>query len=254
MESGMNRSANPRVTSVDEQRPGAHDMATSVIRPIVAALPVIVALLGCSSQPSRLYLLSSTETPTTVQPSVVAVSGSSQPAAARRPNGPAVGVAVTVPEYLDRLDVMERTSANELKPIYAAQWGESLATTATRAVAENLSARFPSDDIVILPSRSQRQLDYQVNLDLTKFESDSEGNSTLAGRWSIADSDGTERMSGRVQRIEKADGPGYDAMAAAMSRNLAAASKEIATALQQISAAAPAPAPPPRSTGGRQRR
>jgi uncharacterized protein len=249
MEIEMGRSTNERQREL-------RDVGSFAARTILAALPVFTALLGCSSQPSRLYLLSSTESPTAAKPAVaVAVSGSSQPAAARRPSGPVVGVAVTVPEYLDRLDVMERTSANELKPIYTAQWGESLATTATRAVAENLSARLPSDDIIILPSRSQRQLDYQVNLDLTKFESDSEGTSTLAGRWSVADSDSAERMSGRVQRTEKADGPGYDAMAAAMSRNLAAASTEIATALQQVAATAPAPTPPPpRSAGGRQRR
>jgi len=239
--------------SVNERRREVHDMTPFARRAILAALPVFSALVSCSSPPSRLYLLSSTETPATAQPSVAAaVSGSSQPVAAPRPNGPIVGVTVTVPEYLDRLDVMERTSANELKPIYAAQWGENLATTATRAVAENLSARFPSDDIVILPARTQRRLDYQVNLDLTKFESDSEGNSTLAGRWSIADSDGAERMSGRVQQTQKADGPGYDAMAAAMSRNLAAASTEIATVLQRLSTEAPAPTPPSRS--GRPRR
>src|SRR5215469_6910250 len=239
--------------SVNERRREVHDMTLLARRAILAALPVFSALVSCSSPPSRLYLLSSTETPAAAQPSVAAaVSGSSQPAAALRQNGPVVGVTVTVPEYLDRLDVMERTSANELKPIYAAQWGESLATTATRAVAENLSARFPSDDIVILPSRSQRRLDYQVNLDLTKFESDSEGNSTMAGRWSIADSDGVERTSGRVQQTQKADGPGYDAMAAAMSRNLAIASTEIATVLQRLSTEAPAPTPPSRS--GRPRR
>jgi uncharacterized protein len=254
MENGMNRSANPSVILANGRRE-AREMAAPPSRIILAALPLLAALLGCSSQPSRLYLLSSAEIPAAAQPSVAAaVSGSSQPGAVQRPTGPVVGVTVTVPEYLDRLDFMERTSANELKPIYSAQWGESLATTATRAVAENLSARFPSDDIMILPSRSQRRLDYQVNLDLTKFESDSEGNSILAGRWSIADSDGVERRSGRVQKTQKADGPGYDAMAAAMSRNLAAASTEIATVLQQVSAEAAAPPPPSRSTAGRPRR
>jgi len=223
-------------------------------RPILAALSLSLAvlLIGCSSSPSRLYLLSSTETPAAKRPDVAAgISGSSQPAA-RYPAGRVVGVAVTVPEYLDRLDVVERTSANELKPIYSAQWGESLATTATRAMAGNLSANLPSDDIVILPSRTQRVINYQVSLDLTKFESDSEGNSTLAGRWSIADVNGVERMSGRVQHSEMAAGAGYDAMAAAMSRNLGAVSGEIAAALRQVATADAAP--PPSRAAERKRR
>jgi uncharacterized protein len=216
--------------------------------PVLAALALSLAvlLIGCSSPPSRLYLLSSTETPTAKQADVTAaVSGSSQ-SPARRPVGRVIGVAVAVPEYLDRLDVVERTSANELKPIYGAQWGENLATTATRAMAGNLSAKLPSDDIVTLPSRTQRILTYQVSLDLTRFESDSEGNSALAGRWSIADGNGVERMSGRVQHSEVVAGPGYDAMAAAMSRNLGAVSAEIGAALRQLAAAEAAP-PPPRS-------
>jgi uncharacterized protein len=241
-------------SSANELRREIQEM-TRPNRAIFGALILSLLLIGCSSPPSRLYLLSSTEPPVAGQPTVgAAISGSSQPALARRPSGRVVGVAVTVPEYLDRLDVMERTSANELKPIYSAQWGESLATTATRAMAGNLSADLPSDDILILPSRHQRRLDYQVNFDLTKFESDAEGNSTLAGRWSIADGDGVERMSGRALRSERVDRPGYDAMAAAMSRNLAAASVEIATALRQVSAAEAASVPPTRSSAGRPRR
>lgn len=228
------------------------------LRSIVTALPPLLLVClgsGCSSPPSRLYLLSSIESPTPAPSSgVTAISGSSQRAPLKVANAPVVGVTVSLPEYLDRLDIMERTSANELKPIYTAQWGESLAATATRAVAENLTARLPSDDIVILPSRGQRRLDYQVNLDLTKFESDSAGNSAMAGRWSISDGEGTERASGRVQHSEQTDGSGYDAMAAAMSRNLAVASAEIATALRRLSMEGPAPAPASRSSAGRARR
>src|SRR5690242_3157138 len=121
-------------------------------------------------------------------------------------------------------------------------------------MAGNLSANLPSDDVLILPSRSQRRVDYQVNFDLTRFESDAEGTSTLAGRWSIADSDGIERASGRVLRSERADGQGYDAMAAAMSRNLSAASVEIAAALRQLQTAEAASPPPSRSSAGRARR
>ncbi len=220
-------------------------------RKLAALALSLAALFGCSSPPSRLYLLSSTE-PATVRQPGAAISGSSQPGTTRQPHASVIAVAVTVPEYLDRLDIMERVGANELKPIYSAQWGESLATTATRAVAGNLSAHLPSDDILLLPSRSQRRVDYQVNFDLTQFESDSSGNSTLTGRWSIADGDGVERMSGRVQRSERADGSGYDAMAAAMSRNLAAASSDIAAALRRLSTAEAAPSPA--SHAGRPRR
>src|SRR5262249_49672322 len=149
-------------------------------------------------------------------------------------NGPVIGVAVTVPDYLDRLDVVERTSANELKPVYNVQWGEHLGVTAASAVTENLAAHLPSDDVITLPARGSRSLDFQVNLDLTRFERDASGTSVMTGRWSIADASGNERARARVHLSEKIDGTGYDAMAAAMSRNLAAVSAEIARALSKI--------------------
>jgi uncharacterized protein len=201
-----------------------------------AILPLLSA--ACSSPPSRLYLLSSQATP---QQSEMAARDGTRPAsygssAPASDGGRIVGVAVTLPEYLDRLDIVERTGANEVKPDYSAQWGESLAMTASRAVSEDLTALVPGVDVVMLPSRSRRSFDYRVNLDLTKFESDSAGNCVLAGRWSISDDDGTERASGRVTRSERNDGPGYDAMAAAMSRNLAAVSADIAKAMRGLPA------------------
>jgi uncharacterized lipoprotein YmbA len=217
---------------------------------IAALLPLLLATLGtgCSSQPSQLYLLNSLspspQSPMAAQAGVTPMgSGSSRPAGvSKSANRPlvivavAVAVAVSVPEYLDRLDIVERTSANELKPIHSAQWGESLAVAATRAVAENLVALLPSDDVIMLPSRSREGFEYQVNLDLTRFESDSEGRSTVAGRWSISDREGRKRAGGRVLRSERAEREGYDAMAAAMSRNLAAVCGDIADALQRLSA------------------
>jgi uncharacterized protein len=213
---------------------------------IAALLPLLLATLGtgCSSQPSQLYLLNSLspspQSPMAAQAGVTPMgSGSSRPAGvSKSANRPlvVVAVAVSVPEYLDRLDIVERTSANELKPIHSAQWAESLAVAATRAVAENLVALLPSDDVIMLPSRSRESFEYQVNLDLTRFESDFEGRSTVAGRWSISDREGRKRASGRVLRSERAEREGYDAMAAAMSRNLAAVSGDIADALQRLSA------------------
>lgn len=217
----------------------------------IAAFPLLGMLLlgtACSSPPSRLYLLSAQppggQEGAAMAPGLAtARSGSSAPpVSARAPAAPVVAVSVSIPEYLDRLDILKRTSANEVKPDYSAQWGENLSVTAARALAENLERMTPSDDILMLPSRSRRNFDYIVTLDLTRFESDEQGRSILEGRWSVANHDGTELASGRARRTDQAAGPGYDAMAAAMSRNLAAVSADIAQALRQLP-------PAPRSRG-----
>lgn len=226
-----------------------------------ARLGVLGALVasGCSSPPSQLYVLSAqsaTGTAGQARSEATAGFGSSRPAGAPRSStAPTVAVTVTVPEYADRTNMVERTGANELKPIYTAQWAENLGVTATRAVSENLASLLPSDDVVMLPSRGRRSFDYQVNLDLTRFESDSQGVATVAGRWSISDSTGTERASGRVSRTEAARQEGYAGMAEAMSRNLAAISDTIAGSLRRVAAETPSSgALPARSPAGRARR
>ncbi len=211
-------------------------------------LPLLfaTALMGCSSSPSHLYLLNSE--PPSPQLRTVATAqaghddlryGSSSPPSQQGRNHGAgnpllLGVAVNVPEYLDRLEIVERSGTNEVTPKYDAQWAENLSVNATRTLVEDLSARLPSDDVIMLPSRSHQSIDYEVTLDLRKFESDAAGNSVMAGRWSIADSHGIERASGHVMRTEPAGQPGYEAMAAAMSRNLGAVSDEVTAAVQKL--------------------
>lgn len=94
----------------------------------------------------------------------------------------------------------------------------------------------------MMPTRIARPLDYQVNLDLMKFDSDSEGNSILTGRWSITDAAGVERASGRASYSERATASGYQAMAATISRNLGAVSRDIAAALNKLPPSAAAAA------------
>lgn len=201
------------------------------------SLPTLAVLAtGCSSPPSQLYVLNSAVGAPQNLASAETVVPASVPSTYPGSRSRLISVVVTVPDYLDRLDIVERIGANELKPNYSAQWGERLATTATRAVAENLIVLLPSDEVLMLTASGHRTADYQVSLDFIQFESDASGQAIATGRWSIADRDGTERMSGRVKRSEPATDKGYAAMAAAMSRNLAAISRDIAARLENTPA------------------
>jgi uncharacterized lipoprotein YmbA len=212
---------------------------SALARPLFWLVPLLLA--ACQSSPAQLYLLSS-------QTAARQNAGSAQlvDAAGRGLPRPAdrgklagtLGVAVTVPEYLDRLDIVERAGANEVKPSEKAQWGESLSIDATRVVVEDLEALLPSASVVILPSRSRRSLDYEVDIELIRFEGDATGNSVMAGEWTISASDGHVLASGRFTRTEPIAQTGFSEMAAAMSRNLAAVSADLAAAFKQL---APSP-------------
>jgi uncharacterized lipoprotein YmbA len=201
-------------------------------------LPLL--LMACQSSPTELYVLSSQPAPE----GGAAVSQAQLVDAAdrrlHRPRDPGklvgtLGVAVTVPEYLDRSDIVVRTGANELKPDSTAQWGESLSIDAARVVGEDLETLLPSANIVILPSRARRSVDYEIDINLVRFETDAAGSSVLAGEWTISASDGRELASGRFRRREPIAKAGFSEMAAAMSRNLASVSADLAGALKQLS-------------------
>jgi uncharacterized lipoprotein YmbA len=185
--------------------------AARALRRVLAPL-LVIGLAGCGEAPPHLYVLTGT---------------SSAPAAPPRVE-PLVGVVVQVPDYLDRLDMVERTSANEIRADYNARWGEDLAVTASRALTADLTALAPGTNIIMLPLKDGRRADYRLRLDLTQFETTADGTSVLTGDWIITDSTGREWASGSVSHTQPVPPEDPAAGVAAMSRNLAAAAAEIA--------------------------
>jgi uncharacterized lipoprotein YmbA len=215
----------------------ASSWRSSLKKPSLWLLPLL--LMACQSSPTELYVLSSQTAPeggAVSQAQLVDVANRRLPRS-RDPVKPVgtLGIAVTVPEYLDRSDIVVRTGANELKPDSRAQWGESLSIDAARVVGEDLETLLPSANVVILPSRARRSVDYAIDINLVRFENDAAGSSVLAGEWTISASDGRELASGRFRRREPIAKAGFSEMAAAMSRNLAAVSADLAGALKQLS-------------------
>jgi uncharacterized lipoprotein YmbA len=198
-------------------------------------LSVLFALLvaACQSSPSHLYVLSSQAGPSPGATVALASTGSPGAVATRSPR--VLGVNVTVPEYLDRTEIVQRVGANELKSDDGAQWGEDLSVDATRVIAENLESKLSSFDVVMLPSRARRMMVYEVDVGLTRFDSDVAGKVIARGWWTITDADGQEVASGRVWQQDQANGTDYEAFAASMSRILAGLSEEIANAVEGLS-------------------
>jgi uncharacterized lipoprotein YmbA len=207
-----------------------------LIRRISWLLPPL--LIACQSSPAELYVLSAQPAPESGAPSQAKLVDAAGRPASRSPDSGkplgTVGIAVSVPEYLDRSEIVERANANELKPSYKAQWAESLSIDASRVVSEDLEALLPSANVVMLPSRARRSIDYEVNINLVRFESDAAGSAMVVGEWTIGASDGHELASGRFRHSEPLAEAGFGAMAAAMSRNLAAVSADIANALGRL--------------------
>ena len=187
----------------------------------------LLTLTGCpGNAPTRLYVL----TATTDKP------------ASTSPEGVAIGVGpITLPKYLDRPQIVTRVAANSLDQANLDQWGGDLNDNITRVVATNLSNLLATDRVSLYPWKDGAPVDFQVTMDISRFEQDKDGSAVLNVFWSIVNpKDGTVLLMRRSSYTQSAGEPAasqsdnprpFDAQAAAMSRDLAQFSHDVAAAI-----------------------
>src|SRR3546814_11447622 len=76
---------------------------------------------------------------------------------------------VTLPAYLDRPDIVTRSTDNRLELADFDDWAEPLDDNITRVLAENLGHLLRTDRVVVLPSASDA-IDTEVRVDISRFE------------------------------------------------------------------------------------
>jgi uncharacterized protein len=188
-----------------------------------ASLLMVTGCLGLQ-QPSRFYVLSAPPGAETMSPVGPA-----------KPNL-TIGLGpVTFPKYLDRPQIVTRTSPYELKFAEFDRWAEPLEANFSRILAENLSVQIPTDRLNLFPWPRSVPIEYQVTVDVTEFSGQMDGQSSLVALWSIFKGEGKEALLSRKSRLSApASTQDYGAMVAAMSQTVADLSREIAGALRTL--------------------
>jgi hypothetical protein len=192
---------------------------------LVGGILTLAGCIGSGSPPTRFYVLT-------------AVAGA-DPAAAGVPAAkPSLAVGVrraTLPDYLDRPQIVTRVGDSQLALAEFDRWASPLVDEFPRVLAENLGVILPSDRVAVFPWPRTAQVDYEVLVEVARFEGRLGGECALVARWSVY---GREKKavvaSGKSSLTEAATGGDYAALAAAKSRLLAALSREIAEALRTV--------------------
>lgn len=152
-------------------------------------------------------------------------------------SGLTVGLGpIKFPPYLDRSEVVTRVEPNRVVVSENDHWAEPLKTNFTRALSQNLSVLLGGPQIIGFPWYSSTHLDYQVVIDVQRFECDSQGNASLIAQWSVEDSTGKKILDRGDAAPTQASGGGEDQAAAALSQTLGNFSRQIATAIRQVNA------------------
>jgi uncharacterized lipoprotein YmbA len=181
----------------------------------VAALLAACSLGGTSPEPS-FYTLASEAPP---------------PAAASAATYLVVVGPVTIPEVVDRPQIVTRTAANRVELHEQARWAAPLRTEIPRVIADALAKRLSGARTATSGQRASGAPDVRVLIDVQRFDSSGEG-ATVQATWTVRTKEGTNPLSGRSLVTEPA-GAGYDAMVAAHSRALGKIADEIAAAIQK---------------------
>jgi len=155
------------------------------------------------------------------------------------PDGLTVALGpIALPQYLDRPQIVTRTSPNRLQLAEFDRWAEPFQEIFTRVLAENLSLLLDTDHIITLPTRRSRMTDYRVEVEVLRFDTEVSGRTQLATRWSIYGLDDEEPLVVRrtVHESSVSNANDFESIAAAMSRCLADLSREIAKTVSTMSA------------------
>ena len=148
-----------------------------------------------------------------------------EPAAAAA-EAPSIAVGpVTIPEIVDRPQIVVRLGPNQVQIIEQARWAEPLKVAIARVVAANVAATLNAK---LAPSRGDA--DYRVALDVQRFESPADA-VLIEALWTVTSKDG--KQSGRSIVRQKIANKEFSSLAAAHSAALAVMSKEIAAAIHK---------------------
>jgi uncharacterized lipoprotein YmbA len=147
--------------------------------------------------------------------------------------GIAVGVGpIELPAHLNRSQIVTRTSDYQLDLSESHQWAEPLKDSVSRVIAVNLSNMLESNRVYVVPRRQKISLDFQVSIDIARFDGRLGGAAALGARWTLYGKDTREPLLSKVTIVYEETGDGtYNALVAASSRTLKVLSMEIAEAI-----------------------
>jgi uncharacterized lipoprotein YmbA len=179
---------------------------------------VLVCLLGaCQSSPPTHYFALTAIAPT-------------QPRARAHAQLPLRIERVTIPGELDRLELVRRTTSNQLGIATFDLWAAPLEGMIQRVLADDLTVRLPVGSVASVNEPASGEPRRHLYIDVQEFAGDEHGAVTLQAAWLLQTPDAPSRRGTDAVAATASDATA-DALAAAMSRALAAFADRITVGL-----------------------
>jgi len=201
---------------VEESEMTVHRFSVHVVI-LILALAVCLSACAGKSASSKFYVLNSLP-----QPALSAGEGI------------VIGVfPVSMPDYLDRPQIVTRVSENELKLDEFSRWAEPLKDSFTRALVQNLSTILNTAKVIKTTQSTGSLMSLQVAVEVVQFDGALGGDVVLIAKWGLFEADGKKLLLGKGSTFKEPTGAAtYEALVAAESKAVAALSREIAEAIK----------------------
>ena len=145
--------------------------------------------------------------------------------------------AVSVPDYLDRRELVYRSGDAELRQHDDAEWAERPAKAITRWLSQALAAQRGDYAVLAYTTPDGRAPDATLSVSLDAFETGSDGLLRLRGSWAYAAHAQAASLTGRFDADVRPASSEPDATVAAMQQALNEASARLAERLPKAVAA-----------------
>ena len=140
-----------------------------------------------------------------------------------------------MPGYLDRAHFVRRVGPNEVRPVEAARWAETLAEGFERVLAEDLDALLPMARVHAHPWRSSTRAQWIISGYVTRFETEESGEAVLDVTWRVLGPDRTPtKVGARSVLREPGTGQSVDVEVATMSNVLESFAVMLADSLKAL--------------------
>ena len=144
-----------------------------------------------------------------------------------------IGVrSVTLPDELDRPEIVTRTGPNTVQLAEFDQWSAPLRDSVMRVIGEDLAVLLSGDRVAVYPWPPGTSVDRELVVQVTRFDGQLGGRCVLHAEWQMLTRRATRSVISGRSTLHDACGPDYAAFAAAHSRLLARLSAEIASAIR----------------------
>lgn len=172
---------------------------------------------GCKSPSASFYTLDPDASLTT--------------AGATRPVVAVVG-PVTIPETVDRPQIVTRVGDGQVAVNEFARWAQPLSSDIGRVIAGDLAVLLDSPQISVYDATHDPLGVWHVRIDVMRFESVPGRDVTVDVQWVVRAPGKGRLVTGRSVAHEPVSEPGFAPLVAAHNRALASVSRDIAAAVQ----------------------